>query len=125
MRSVGERRQHGQADRAAHLHAGVDQARGEPGVLRRRARHRQGHDRREGGAHADADQQERRQQVGQVVAVDRGAGEEQQRDDGQADAGDQRRRGPKRMISFSEKPSESVPITIVVGRKARPTSRAL
>ena len=31
-------------------------------------------------------------------------------------------RGPKRMISFSEKPSESVPITIVVGRKARPTS---
>ena len=33
-------------------------------------------------------------------------------------------RGPKRMISFSEKPSESVPITIVVGRKARPTSSA-
>ena len=34
-------------------------------------------------------------------------------------------RGPKRMISFSEKPSERPPITTVVGRKARPTSSAL
>ena len=34
-------------------------------------------------------------------------------------------RGPKRISSFSEKPSERPPITTVVGKKASPTSSAL
>ena len=73
--------QHGQADRAADLHGGVDQAGGQAGVLRRRAGHRERHQRGRREAGAEADQQRRGQDVDDEVAVDRRAGEQQQAGD--------------------------------------------
>ena len=102
---------------------GVDQARGQAGVLRRRAGHRERHQRREGEAGAEAEQQHRaaagrprscrRPACGRRAAARRRSATR---------PGDQRRRAPKRMISRSEKPSDIVPITSVAGRNASPTS---
>ena len=68
---VGERREHREPERAAHLLRGVEHARGEPGVLLGDVRGRdqgQGH---EGQAHADRQRRERGEQR-RVGAVDRG-----------------------------------------------------
>ena len=58
-----ERRQQGQAERAADLRRRVDEPRGQAGVLRRDVGHRDGHEGREPEAGADAEQDHRRQDV--------------------------------------------------------------
>ena len=73
---------------------------------------------------AEAEEDHRRQDVGDVGGVDGGPREQQEPDDDQDEARDQVARAPNRMLSFAEKPSESAPISTATGRKARPTSSA-
>jgi hypothetical protein len=88
----GQRREHGEPDRAADLDARVDEPRGEAGVARRGARHRERHQRREGEAGAEAQQEGRGQDVDHVVGVHRRAREQQEPDahdrDGDDDEGE-------------------------------------
>ena len=98
----GKRRQHGQAERAADLGGGVDQPRGQSGVGPGGARHRERHQRGEADSHAGAEQDQDRQDVDDVVAVDRGAREHARPAATRARPGKSSRRAPKRMISGSE-----------------------
>ena len=105
-----EGRQDGEPERAADLERRVDQPGGEPRVLRRRARHREPHQRRERETRTHAEQEHRRQQVAEVARLDR---REREQDQARLDQHLPRPTAPacapKRITSRSEKPTRQDP----------------
>ena len=97
-------REHREADRAAHLDAGVDEPRGQPRIACRGARHRERHQRGEAEPGAEADEDHRRQQVGRVVRVDRRAGQEKQSGDDDDHRWDERRLRAKPQVELCGEP---------------------